>query len=68
MPIMEKINKSVCQCETVSCHTDAIDEFAPVRSRCTLDLSAAAFSQSDAFSRMMETAHEFAVRANYCYR
>lgn len=65
---MEMFDKSVCQCEAISRQTDAVDEFAPVRSRCTLDLSAAAFSQSDAFSRMMETAHEFAVQANYCYR
>lgn len=42
--------------------------FAPVRSRCTLDVSDAKFAQSDAFAKQMDAAHAFAVRANYCYR
>lgn len=42
--------------------------FAPVRSHCTLDLSAGKFAQSDAFERRMNAAHVLAVRANYCYR
>lgn len=42
--------------------------FAPVRSRCTLDLSAGKFAPSDAFERQMNAAHVLAVRANYCYR
>ena len=52
-----------------ACHAaGSNNEFEPVRSRCTLDLTDATFRQSDAFSRIMEEAHEFAVSANYCYR
>lgn len=65
---MNVLDNSVGLCAS-TCHTaDSNNEFAPVRSRCTLDLSDATFAQSDAFSRIMEEAHEFAVRANYCYR
>lgn len=42
--------------------------FAPVKSKITIDLSPATFVHSDAFSKMMDRAHAYAMRANFSYQ
>ena len=42
--------------------------FNPVKSKMPLDLSPEKFAHSDAFSKMMDRAHAYAMRANFSYQ
>ena len=42
--------------------------FAPVESTIMIDLSPETFAHSDAFSKMMDRAHAYAMRANFSYQ
>ena len=48
-------------------HRDELP-FAPIESPIMIDLSPEMFAHSDAFSKMMDKAHAYAMRANFSYQ